>query len=176
MWNKIIIIFLFFSITNSFAQKEGWIADFPKAFELSIEEEKPILANFTGSDWCGWCIKLDKQVFQTEAFKNWAEENVILLELDFPRRKKLDPEMENNNKYLQQVFQVRGFPTIWIFTVNQQEDKKFSINAQIDERGQGWQKMSYMSSPEAFVQKAETIIKNINSVFTNDEILKEPIE
>jgi len=55
----------------------------------------------------------------------------------------------------------------------QQEDKKFSINAQIDERGQGWQKMSYMSSPEAFVQKAETIIKNINSIFTNDEILKE---
>jgi len=99
MWNKI-IIFCFLLSTYSFGQKEGWIENFPEAFELSVKEGKPILANFTGSDWCGWCIKLDKAVFQTEDFKKWAEENVILLELDFPRRKKLDPEIETNNNYL----------------------------------------------------------------------------
>jgi len=165
MWNKI-IIFCFLLSTYSFGQKEGWIENFPEAFELSVKKGKPILANFTGSDWCGWCIKLDKAVFQTEDFKKWAEENVILLELDFPRRKKLDPEIETNNNYLQSIFKVRGFPTIWIFTVQQQEDKKFSINAQVDERGSGWQKMGYMSTAEAFIQQAENIITNINTVFT----------
>tara|TARA_B100001250_G_scaffold331828_1_gene297063 strand:+ start:27 stop:533 length:507 start_codon:yes stop_codon:yes gene_type:complete len=168
MWNKIIIICLLLFTTNSFAQKEGWIEDFPQAFELSVETGKPILANFTGSDWCGWCIKLDKAVFQTEEFKIWAEENVILLELDFPRRKKLDPEVEANNNYLQSIFQVRGFPTIWIFTVQQQEDKKFSINAQVDGSGREFQKMGYMSSANAFIQKAEEIITKIKTVFTGE--------
>tara|TARA_B100001029_G_C14661904_1_gene234842 strand:- start:7 stop:522 length:516 start_codon:yes stop_codon:yes gene_type:complete len=167
MWNKIIIFCFLFFATNSFAQKEGWIEDFPEAFELSVETGKPILANFTGSDWCGWCIKLDNAVFQTEEFKKWANENVILLELDFPRRKQLDPEIEANNNYLQSIFQVRGFPTIWIFTVQQQEDKKFSINAQV-EGGQGWQKMGYMSSASSFIQQAENIITNISTVFIGE--------
>ena len=170
MWNKIIIICFLFFATNSFAQKEGWIEDFPEAFELSVKTGKPILANFTGSDWCGWCIKLDNAVFQTEEFKIWAEENVILLELDFPRRKKLDPEVEANNNYLQSIFQVKGFPTIWIFTVQQQEDKKFSINAQVDGSGREFQKMGYMSSANAFIQKAENIIININTVFKGEEL------
>ena len=68
---------------NSYSQKEGWLTGFPDVFEKSIKENKPIMANFTGSDWCGWCIRLDKAVFQTEEFKKWAKENVILLELDF---------------------------------------------------------------------------------------------
>ena len=170
MWNKIIIFCFLLSINNSFAQKEGWIENFPEAFELSVEQGKPILANFTGSDWCGWCIKLDNAVFQTDTFKTWAKENVILLELDFPRRKKLDPEIEANNNYLQSIFKVRGFPSIWIFTVQQQEDKKFSINAQVDERGNGWQKMGYMSSPDAFIQQAKNVITNIDAVFTGENI------
>ena len=79
-------------------KKEGWIADFPEAFEQSVNTGKPILANFTGSDWVDG-IKLDKAVFNTDEFKTWATENVILLELDFPRRKQLDPEVEQNNNY-----------------------------------------------------------------------------
>ena len=106
--------------------------------------------------------------------KKWAEENVILLELDFPRRKKLDPEIETNNNYLQTIFKVRGFPTIWIFTVQQQEDKKFNINAQVDERGNGWQKMGYMSTSEAFIQQAENIITNINTVFEEEPASTDP--
>ena len=174
--NKNFIYTLFFSLISfySFGQKEGWIENFPEAFELSVKEGKPILANFTGSDWCGWCIKLDKAVFNTEEFKTWASENVILLELDFPRRKKLDPEIEQNNNYLQSIFKVRGFPTIWIFSVQQQEDKKFSINAQVDERGGGWQKMGYMSSASSFINQANNIITNIQSVFNPN--LTEEIE
>ena len=61
------------------------------------------MANFTGSDWCGWCIRLDKAVFNTDEFKAWASENVILLELDFSEKKQLDPEIEQNNE-LQNLF------------------------------------------------------------------------
>ena len=174
--NKNFIYTLFFSLISfySFGQKEGWIENFPEAFELSVKEGKPILANFTGSDWWGWCIKLDKAVFNTEEFKTWASENVVLLELDFPRRKKIDPEIEQNNNYLQSIFKVRGFPTIWIFSVQQQEDKKFSINAQVDERGSGWQKMGYMSSASSFINQANNIITNIQSVFNPN--LTEEIE
>ena len=169
MWNKIVLSFFFIISISSFGQKEGWIADFPEAFEQSVNTGKPILANFTGSDWCGWCIKLDKAVFNTDEFKAWASENVILLELDFPRRKQLDPEIEQNNNYLQSIFKVRGFPTIWIFSVQQQEDKKFSINAQVDERGSGWQKMGYMSSASSFINQANNIITNIQNVFNSSE-------
>ena len=94
---------------------------------------------------------------------------MILLELDFPRRKQLDPEIEQNNNYLQSIFKVRGFPTIWIFSVQQQEDKKFSINAQVDERGSGWQKMGYMSSASSFINQANNIITNIQNVFNSSE-------
>ena len=71
---------------------------------------------FTGSDWCGWCIKLQKEVFKTPEFVKWATENVILVELDFPRRKQLAPELLQQNKNLEQMFAVRGYPTVWFVT------------------------------------------------------------
>ena len=159
------IIFCVFISLNTFSQKENWMTGFPDAFELSIKENKPIMANFTGSDWCGWCMKLDRAVFLTEEFKKWAENNVILLELDFPRRKKLDKELEESNNQLQSIFRVRGFPSIWVFSVTKTDDEKFSINAQVDPNGQGWQKMGFMSSSSAFISKAEGIIKQMSVVF-----------
>ena len=68
---------------------DDWTTDYEDALKESAKTGKPILANFTGSDWCGYCIKLDKEVFSTDTFEDWAEENVILLEVDFPRRKSL---------------------------------------------------------------------------------------
>ena len=138
---------------------------FYDAFEQSIKENKPIMANFTGSDWCGWCIKLDKAVFQTDEFKKWANKNVILLELDFPRRKKLDQELADSNNQLQSIFKVRGFPSVWIFSVSKTNDGKFSINAQVDPNGQGWQKMGYMNNATDFVSKAEFIINKMDEIF-----------
>ena len=102
----------------AFAQKDlalVWQTDILKAQELSKSSNKPIFAFFTGSDWCGWCTRLQKNVFEKPKFIEWAQKNVILLELDFPRRKQLSPELTQQNAGLQQTFQVQGFPTIWMF-------------------------------------------------------------
>lgn len=104
--------------TNSADNKEGleWHDDLTKAIPLSINSNKPLLLFFTGSDWCGWCIRLQREVFAYNAFKKWTDENVILVELDFPRRKVLPPNILKQNRELQQIFGVRGYPTVWLVT------------------------------------------------------------
>jgi thioredoxin-related protein len=100
-----------------------WFTDLSKAREVSDATHKPIFGFFTGSDWCGWCHKLQSNVFAKEAFITWANKNVILLELDFPRRKQLPAELAQQNQALQQAFQVRGYPTIWLFYVTEDKTK-----------------------------------------------------
>lgn len=101
-----------------------WYNDFFKAQEISKSSKKPIFAFFTGSDWCGWCHKLQREVFAKPAFKEWAQKNVVLLELDFPRYKQLPAEIAQQNQSLQQQFQVQGYPTIWMFFANQDAKTK----------------------------------------------------
>ncbi|MGC6470173.1 MAG: thioredoxin family protein [Flavobacteriales bacterium] len=114
----IFILSIIISTSSVFAQdKSDWLIDFDKAAEISMKTNKPILANFTGSDWCGWCIKLKREVFDTPTFKEWAKENVVLLELDYPRRSKQDEKIVKQNRELQQFFKVRGYPTLHLFTV-----------------------------------------------------------
>ncbi len=93
-----------------------WYNDLKKAIPLSINNNKPLLLFFTGSDWCGWCIRLQREVFAFEEFKKWTDENVILVELDFPRRKQIEPNIAKQNRELQQIFGVRGYPTVWLVT------------------------------------------------------------
>ncbi len=107
----------------------SWYTDIAKARELSDASKKPIFGFFTGSDWCGWCRKLQADVFAKEAFVTWANKNVILLELDFPRRKQLPAELAQQNQALQQALKVQGYPTIWIFTVTEdQASRRFNLN------------------------------------------------
>ncbi|MGZ3903281.1 MAG: thioredoxin family protein, partial [Bacteroidia bacterium] len=79
------------------AQGLEWQTDIMKAHELSQKNNKPIFAFFTGSDWCGWCIKLQKNVFEKAGFVQWAKNNVVLLELDYPRRKQQPQELMQQN-------------------------------------------------------------------------------
>ncbi len=72
----------------------------------SVETGKPILANFTGSDWCPYCIKLEKEIFTTDEFKAWAKDNVILFEADYPKGKTLPPALEEQNMKLAQEYGV----------------------------------------------------------------------
>lgn len=125
---KILLGLLFISTIATFAQDAKWLTDFDEAAKLSQKKNKPILANFTGSDWCGYCIKLDKSVFNTSEFKKWAKKNVILLKLDFPKRTKLSEKLQKQNYALQKAFGVRGFPTIWLFEVGEGKDPKKELN------------------------------------------------
>ncbi len=111
------------------AENEGWLVNINEAYEISQETGKPILANFTGSDWCGWCKRLTKSVFIHDEFKTWAADNVVLLELDYPRRKQLPQEIKAQNANLQRAFGIRGYPTIHVFDLDKNDDGEFAITA-----------------------------------------------
>lgn len=107
-----------------------WHTDLAKARAISEETKKPIFGFFTGSDWCGWCHRLQANVFAKPAFVEWAKKNVVLLELDFPRRKQLPQELAQQNAGLQQAFQVTGYPTIWLFyAAPDATGQRFNLNA-----------------------------------------------
>ncbi len=92
--------------------KEGWGTDFNKALAQAKAEKKLILLDFTGSDWCPWCIKLDKEIFSKPEFTKFAKDNLVLVELDFPKTKPLPANLQQQNDKLQQQFKVDGFPTV----------------------------------------------------------------
>ena len=92
--------------------EEGWLTDFEQAREQARQTGRPILINFTGSDWCGWCKLLSKEVFSQPEFQSYARDNLVLLVADFPRRKTLPPEVAAQNHSLQARFDVGGYPTI----------------------------------------------------------------
>ena len=128
-----ILLFIFAFAGSVAAQADqdslNWYSEVTKAYEASQSTHRPIFAFFTGSDWCGWCHKLQREVFSKPEFVTWANENVILLELDFPRNKRLPDEIVQQNQALQQFFQVGGYPTIWIFNMGRDEsNRRFVIS------------------------------------------------
>jgi thioredoxin-related protein len=98
------------------AQELKWETDINKAISVSNKSKKPMLLFFTGSDWCGWCIRLQKEVLKTPEFATWAKKNVVLVELDYPRSKPQTDAIKNQNNGLQQTFGIQGFPTIYFAT------------------------------------------------------------
>jgi len=91
-----------------------WLTSLPEAQKKAQAEDKAILINFTGSDWCIWCIKLRKEVFDEPAFAEFAKENLILLEVDFPHGEGQPEELKEANRKLGEEFGVQGFPTIFL--------------------------------------------------------------
>ena len=98
------------------AQELKWETDINKAIAESNKTKKPMLLFFTGSDWCGWCIRLQKEVLKTPEFATWAKKNVVLVELDYPRRTPQTDAIKTQNAGLQETFGIQGFPTIYFAT------------------------------------------------------------
>jgi len=94
------------------AAEGNWTTDFGKVLQQAKTEKKMVLMNFTGSDWCGWCIKLDKEVFSQPAFKDYADKNLVLMEVDFPNKKKQSADLKKANKELQKRYKIEGYPTL----------------------------------------------------------------
>lgn len=153
---KIVFVCIFALVTiltKAQDTKLEWHTDIKKAIQLSQQEKKPLFLFFTGSDWCGWCIRLQKEVFQQPEFGAWAKENVILVELDFPRRKTLAPEIQQTNNQLMQLFGVRGYPTVWFVNATEKEGK---VN--FEKLGSS----GYVAGgPEAWLKGANQILKNV---------------
>ena len=121
---KIIVAFLLFA--GSFAaeaQELVWETNVNTAMAISNETKKPLLLFFTGSDWCGWCIRLQKEVLKTPEFAIWAKENVVLVELDYPRKAPQTEDIKKQNNELQLAFGIQGFPTIILANATTKEGK-----------------------------------------------------
>lgn len=93
-------------------EKTVWMTDYPGAVAKATQAGNPLLLQFTGSDWCGWCKKLHKEVFDTTTFAGWAKEKVVLVELDFPRKNPLEQALKEQNEALAKRFDIGGYPTI----------------------------------------------------------------
>ena len=94
----------------------AWFTNFNEAKAKAIKEQKPMLIDFTGSDWCGWCIKLDNEVFSQADFLEFASDSLVLVEIDFPKKKVQSEELKLQNKALAEKYSIRGFPTILLLS------------------------------------------------------------
>ena len=122
------LLFISFLSISFSQEKLVWHEDLDEAIAVSQKENKPIMLFFTGSDWCGWCIRLQKEVFFKPEFTTWAAENVVLLELDFPRKKLQTKELKMQNTRLQQQFSVRGYPTIWFASAEENSSGEVKLS------------------------------------------------
>jgi protein disulfide-isomerase len=100
---------------------EDWGSDFEAAKRAAVEGKRLILADFTGSDWCPWCVKLNGEVFQSEVFRNFAKENLVLFLADFPNEKQIPKEVAEQNRKLAADYGVQGFPTILLLAADGKE-------------------------------------------------------
>ena len=131
--------------TSTLALAGEWGHDWEAAKAQAKKENKPILINFTGTDWCGWCIRLEKEVFTKKAFKDYAKENLVLMEVDFPRKKKQSDEVKAQNKKLDKEFKIEGYPTIFLLDA---EGNKISGDIGYREGG-----------PEKYVEHLKSLLK-----------------
>lgn len=92
--------------------ESAWITDYKKAQEEAKASHKLLLLEFTGSDWCGFCFQLDKAILSQPQFKDYANKNLVLVEIDFPRRKAQSIETRKQNAELAERYQIEGFPTL----------------------------------------------------------------
>jgi thioredoxin-related protein len=101
------LMFLAFSVRAS-----NWLTDLPAAQATAKAENKVVLLNFTGSDWCGWCIRLRNEVFSKPEFDAYANDHLVLVEADFPRHKAQPAELQQANAALARQFHITGYPTL----------------------------------------------------------------
>ena len=90
----------------------GWETDLKKAQAQAKSDNKLVFLDFTGSDWCGYCIRLDKDILSKPAFKQYADKNLVLVEIDFPRGKPQSNDLRKQNQELAMQYGIMGFPTI----------------------------------------------------------------
>jgi len=136
----------FFALCHSLtAGGEGWTTDFAAAQKQAAKEGKTLLVDFTGTDWCTWCIKLNDDIFQKEAFQEFASEHFILVELDYPRDKSgQSAELIAQNQELREQYKPKGFPTVLL----------------LDAEGVPFEKTGYTTpDPALYVEQLEKMLE-----------------
>lgn len=136
---KLLLPLLLAGGLTALATPPGWITSFDDAAKQSQEKGKPILLDFTGSDWCGWCVKMHKETLGKKAFTEFASTGLILVEVDFPNKVPQTAEQKAANAKLKDKYGVRGYPT---FVLVDQTGKEL-----------GRQEGYLAGGPEAFLAK-----------------------
>lgn len=113
---KLILTLLLLATVTARAELT-WLTDLDEAKKVATKENKKLLVDFTGSDWCGYCMKLHKEVFATEEFEKFAKD-FVLVELDFPKRKEQPAAEKAKNQAAQKKYGVNGFPTVIIMNTS----------------------------------------------------------
>ncbi len=111
----VLFVFLFTSCNNGQSSSTGnlnWNGNLEKAVEQAKKENKTVLVNFTGSDWCIWCKRLSSEVFQQKEFEEYAKKSLVLVMLDFPKDIEQTQATKEYNNKLAQKYGIQGFPTI----------------------------------------------------------------
>ena len=112
----VLFILLFTACNNGQTSDSlNWQSNLEEAVAQAKKENKAVLVNFTGSDWCKWCMKLSDEVFSQDEFETYAEQNLVLVRLDFPRNIRQPNETKMYNNTLAQRYGIQGFPTILVF-------------------------------------------------------------
>jgi thioredoxin-related protein len=135
---------LFLTIAITLQAGEEWLTDPVKAKAQAIKENKVILADFTGSDWCPPCKNLKASVLGTDVFTEYAKKKLVLLELDYPHHTEQPAEIKAQNAKLKQRFRITGFPTVILLDKNSKELARWV--------GYGGE------SPEAYIAKIEAAL------------------
>jgi len=132
-----------------------WADDFATAQVRAKHAHLPILALFTGSDWCPWCMKLEDEILKQQAFLDFAQTNLILFKADFPNQIKLDPRVVEQNTVLQEKYRVEGFPTVLLL------DATGSVLAETGYQAGGAQ--AYVAHLKMLLEKAAIKPENATS-------------
>ena len=106
------LLSLFILSLGAQGASESWLTDYDKAVSKAKEENKIILVEFHGSDWCPPCIKLNNEVLETDSFKSFADDALVLVNADFPRKTPLADGQREHNEELARKFGVQYFPTV----------------------------------------------------------------
>lgn len=157
---RVLALFGLFAAVAAIAKTStpgGWIDDYDLALKRAAEEKKPIVANFSGSDWCGWCKKLDAQVFDTDAFRRGSTNRYVLLMVDSPHDKSLLSEnAREQNPKLVKKYRITGFPTVLVL------DEKGEVLAKLGYQKGGPKK--YLKSLKSAVKEAPDMMKYIKPI------------
>jgi len=135
LFGSLIVLFWACSSTSAetnenvtkFSDEHGWLLDYPTALNAAKEQNKHVLLLFTGSDWCRPCKWLESDVFNSDQFKSYAKDNLVLVKADFPRRRgnELSPEQTRKNRELSNQFGIRSFPTVYLLDSSGKKIKVF---------------------------------------------------
>lgn len=135
------MLLTFCALASAIGAEQQWLTSLPQALAQAQKENKIVLLDFTGSDWCGWCIKFKKEALDTPEFTDYAAKNVVLVELDFPNKKPQSADLKKANKALGEQYKVTGYPT---FVVLGKDGKEIGRQVGYEEGG-----------PKAFIAKLD---------------------